>query len=131
MGAWGERPFQNDSALDWLGELDEVEDLRATLASVAEADDYVEVDDGSAAIAAAEIVAAARDGKLDRLTGDARAWLSRHAKQFADSDRALAVRAVERVLGPDSELADLWDEGGTDNEWRRDVAGLVARLAGR
>jgi hypothetical protein len=131
MGAWGEKPFENDSALDWLGDLDGVEDLRSTLASVADGDDYLEVDDCSAAIAAAEIVAAACDGKLDRLAEDASAWLGRHGKQLAASDRALAARAVQRVLGSDSELAELWDEGGTDNEWRRDAAGLVARLAGR
>lgn len=130
MGAWGEKPFENDSALDWLGEIDEVEDLRDTLASIADAEDYLDVDDGSAAIAAAEIVAAACDGKVNRLVEDARTWLGRHGKQLADSDRALAARAIKRVLGSDSELAELWDEHGTDNEWRRDVAGLVARLTG-
>lgn len=128
MGAWGEKPFENDSALDWLGDLGEVADLRNKLSSVADAVDYLDVDDGSAAIAAAEIVAAAGDGELGRLATDASAWLGQHGKEIVDSDRALAVRAVERVLGSDSELAALWDEGDTDNEWRRDVAGLVARL---
>ena len=131
MGAWGEKPFENDSALDWPGDLEDVDDLRNTLASVADAEDYLDVDDGSAAIAAAEIVAAARDGKLERLVKDASAWLDRHRKQVTDADRALAARAVARVCGSESELAELWDEGGTDNDWRRDVAGLVARLAAR
>ena len=130
MGAWGEKPFENDSALDWLGDLEEVEDLRETLTTVAADDDYLEVDDGSAAIAAAEIVAAARDGKVDRLAKDASKWLEKHGTQIADADRALAVRAVQRVLGSKSELAELWDDNGPDNSWRRDVAGLVARLTG-
>ena len=59
MGAWGTGSFQNDSALDWY------EDFRASGAIAVDAalsatvtEDYIEVDEGSAAIAAAEIVAA-------------------------------------------------------------------------
>lgn len=114
-----------------IGDLKSADDLRHTLTSVADAEDYIEVDDGSAAIAAAELVAAARDGKIDCLSDDARTWLGHQAERLTESDRDLAARAVHRVLGADSELAELWDEGGHDSEWRRDVNGLVARLAGR
>jgi hypothetical protein len=59
MGAWGEKAFQNDSALDWLAEFEGrgVVMLRKTLSRVADVpvDDYLDVDDGTCSIAAAEI----------------------------------------------------------------------------
>ncbi|WP_405744683.1 DUF4259 domain-containing protein [Streptomyces sp. NBC_01525] len=40
----------------------------------------------------------------------------------------LAVRALDRVLAPDSELAELWDESDSGPQWRASVAGLRAAL---
>ncbi|MGW1836297.1 DUF4259 domain-containing protein [Streptomyces sp. BBFR2] len=40
----------------------------------------------------------------------------------------LAVRALDRVLAPDSELAELWDESDAGPQWRASVAGLRAAL---
>ena len=71
MGAWGEKAFQNDSALDWLSsfESDGLPALHDILATVADTpgDDYLDVDDGCPAIAAAEIVAAALGRGRDRI----------------------------------------------------------------
>lgn len=132
MGAWGEKAFENDSALDWIAELEGagVDLLRSTLSGVAETDDrdFVDVDDGSAAIAAAEIVAAALGRGGDRLTTAARAWLDQNPNAIVSNDCGLARSAVERVLGPGSELRELWDENGADNPWLADVGSLVRRL---
>jgi hypothetical protein len=130
MGAWGAKAFENDSALDWFAELENggVAVLREALDAAASSTDYLEVDEGSAAIAAAEIVAAAASGKRDRLSNDAAAWLDGNARAISADDRALAKRAVQRVLGEDSELCQLWDDNGPDNEWRADVRGLLALL---
>jgi hypothetical protein len=131
MGAWGEKAFENDSALDWLADLEDggVTALRDTLSRVAGtgADDYVEVDDGSAAIAAAEIVAGAF-GERDRLTEEAIAWLDANRGAVVPGDKLAAKRAVERVLAEGSELRELWDENGPDTEWHADVRALLARL---
>jgi hypothetical protein len=59
MGAWGHRTFENDSALDWLGDLAEgdpslVGEALDVAAGSAE-DAYLEVDEASAALAAAEL----------------------------------------------------------------------------
>lgn len=40
----------------------------------------------------------------------------------------LAVRALDRVLAPDSELAELWDASDAGPQWRASVAGLRAAL---
>ena len=134
MGAWGEKTYENDSALDWLGELEAegVAFLRGTLSRVADTDqeDYLDVDDGTSAIAAAEIVAAALGHGRDRLTETATAWLDANQGTVVPEDLTLANRAVERVLTGGSELRALWDENGEDNGWHADVRVLLERLAG-
>src|SRR5512141_2070910 len=111
MGAWGHRTFENDSALDWLGDLKDGEPglVKETLARVAnaEAEDYLDVDDCCAALAAAELVAAALGHGDERLTQEARDWLRAHRDQVSALGTRLARRAVERVHDS-SELRELW-----------------------
>ncbi|MEA2751624.1 MAG: hypothetical protein QOI41_5767 [Myxococcales bacterium] len=132
MGAWGPGSFENDSALDWFGDLEDggVELLRETLEHAADADDdeYLEVDEASAALAAAEIVAAARGKGDERLDDDAVEWTAGSRRDITDADLALARRAVVRVIAK-SEVQELWDEGGTNNEWRPVVGELLRRLS--
>jgi hypothetical protein len=132
MGAWGEKAFQNDSALDWLAELEAggVAALRSTLSRVADTDeeDWVDVDDGASAIAAAEIVAAALRPGRDRLTKAASTWLDAHQGSLVAEDLNLANRAVKRVLAGGSELRALWDENGPDSAWHTDMRLLLERL---
>lgn len=134
MGAWGEKAFENDSALDWLAELEVhgLSMLRETLSSVASlhVDDYLDVDDGASAIAAAEIVAAALGRQRDRVPKKLEAWLDTHEGSLAGDDGVLAARAVKRVLTPKSELRELWEEGGTESAWHADVRALMDQLGG-
>jgi hypothetical protein len=132
MGAWGPGSFENDSAMDWLSDLGagEVEIVRETLARAADAedDDYVDVDDASAALAAAEMVAAALGKGDERLNDEAVDGVAGYRKLIEAPDLGLARRAVERVLAS-SEVQQLWDEGGTENEWRTHVRELLRRLS--
>ena len=132
MGAWGEKAFENDSALDWFNDLETegVEALRHLLESVAETDeaDYLDIDDGAASIAAAEIVAAARGRGRDRVTKPVIAWLDANAGELVEEDIVLAAGAVERVVAENSELRELWEEGGADSAWHADVRTLLSRL---
>jgi hypothetical protein len=131
MGAWGEKAFENDAALDWLAQLEAegIEALRELLAVVAdvEEDDYLDVDDGAPAVAAAEIVAAA-SGSHERLPTRVRKWLEANAPDFEQDDRILACRALERVVGPNSELRGLWEDVGHQSPWHADVRVLLTRL---
>jgi hypothetical protein len=134
VGSWGDKPFENDAALDWLAEIEQGRrgGLRGILAAVAEtpASSYLDVDDGSAAVAAAEIVAAVLAGGRDTLPLRARAWLATHRGAIVSGDLDLARRAVERVLAPSSELAGLWDDYGHEVEWHGEMRRLTARLGG-
>ena len=132
MGAWGHGSFANDSALDWLGELREGDPslVRSALEAVvdADADAYLELDECAAAMAAAELVAAALGKGNDRLDKDAVSWLPAHSATVQAVGAQLAYRAVERVFGQ-SEMRELWDENGPDTEWHADVRKLLTLLA--
>lgn len=132
MGAWGAGPFDNDSAGDFVAEMTHREDSNEgvveALQRVLDSEDYLEVDDGGAAIAAAELVAAAlgRGITMPKYT----VLLVERLRPRADAGLArLAARAVERVLGEESEVRELWEENGPDNEWRPFMASLQERLA--
>jgi hypothetical protein len=134
MGTWGEKSIENDAAADALAELEAggIAELRRILSNVADTaeDEYLDVDDGSAAIAAAEIVAAASGHGRDRVPKRLGAWLDANASLVGPADVTLARRAVERVLAENSELRGLWDERGPDTAWHADVRRLLLQLGG-
>lgn len=127
MGAWGTGPFENDSALDWLAEVEDVEPDQALLDAfeAVEGIDYVEVDEGAIAVAAATILRAAmRREPIDRPEEAARMSV---AIEPTSELRRLAVVALDAVLGDRSELAELWAETG--GEWRRETEALRDAIA--
>jgi hypothetical protein len=130
MAAWGEKAFQNDSALDWLKELRAggLDVLRRTLTDAALTNELHELDadDGASAIAAAELVAAAFGFGRGRVPQEAHAWLDANQHAFTPADLGLAKRALQRVLAPNSELSALWDDGGGQNAWHADVTALLS-----
>jgi hypothetical protein len=134
MGAWGPGSFDNDSALDWLSMEFEPEGASAVIAALKRVanltdDAYLDVDDASAAVAAAEIFAAARDGGMSRLPERLRLIAARSQPELAEPELALvACGAVTRVLRQ-SELNDLWSEDGADNPWRAEMLKLSSRLS--
>lgn len=131
MGAWGHKSFENDSALDWLCDLGDAEPslVSETLDAVGDAaeDAYVDVDEACAALAAAELVAAALGKGDDRLNKDAASWLKDSRAVVETVGAARARRAVERLF-KSSELRKLWDENGANTEWHADVRELLERL---
>jgi len=128
MGAWGEGVLENDAAVDWLGDLEDqpqIETITIALSVAATGDDYLDADDGAAALVAAEIVAATlgktKEERLEKFAGN---WpeLSDH--------QGLAAEAVERVGDAQrSELTDLWNEDGPNPEWEAVLADLKQRLS--
>jgi hypothetical protein len=133
MGAWGTGAFENDDALDLPIELDE--DATAgvhleILHSVAETSDsdYLDGDDGARAVAGAELVAAAAGHPAADLHAGARAWLEARRPKVDEAAAQLALLALRRVMGEESELHALWDETPDAEEWRRRIGHLEARL---
>lgn len=136
MGAWGEGAFDNDDAADWAAQFDGADSeaglrlIEDALRSAAQTglDDYLESDIGAEAVAAAELVTGIV-GQPPRTTPyneTALRWAARVSPDVAQPLVGLALRAIERVTGTGSELAELWDEAGPS--WRASMTDLASRL---
>ena len=130
MGAWAHGGFDNDDALDFVGELTAAgtwEPAAEAITSVIRVgDSYLEAPEASKALAAAEVIAAALGRSATKLPEKVVAWVASCAAPERDLVEK-ARRALERVLG-DSELKDLWRESSDSALWHREVEGLARRL---
>ena len=126
MGAWGTGSFENDTALDWLGEL-ETDGLVAVRAAFDVLGETFDASDGANALAAAEIVAAANGRASEDLPEEATAWVAANRSRVTPADVIAARRAV-KVVGERSELRELWDETDSARDWLGAVADLLRRL---
>jgi hypothetical protein len=134
MSGDGTGTFDNDDAMEWLGGFgsDGATAVQGALETITEMDplDYLEADVAAHALAAAEIVAAARDGDTSRLPKDAHASLAENAAKInAAKLLPVARKAVNRVL-KNSELREQWEDSPDIEEWEDDVRELLERLKG-
>jgi hypothetical protein len=131
MGAWGHNSFENDSALDWADALclaSNITPVVDTLKAVVEKDDYIEVDEGSAAIAAGEVVAALKGMPSVYLLEKIASWVQQNPLDPSAELISLALQAAERVADGDSELKELWEESNKQPEWLSAISDLKMRL---
>jgi hypothetical protein len=130
---WGELAFDNDEANDWAYGLEEVEDLslvEAALADVEElGDEYVDREVGRNALAACEVLARLQGnpGYTNAYTRKVDDWVAAHPVKPSAALLTRAAAAIDRVLGRDSELADVWAESDAA-AWRTAVTDLRRRL---
>ena len=130
MGAWGSKTFENDDASDWLSgfESDGGPAVETALNAVLELDanDYVQSTEAACALAAAEVVAAAKDGDVSRLPEEYHDALREHRDELLDFGKP-AQRALNRILR-NSELKDLWEEQGDLETFQDEVREVIERL---
>jgi hypothetical protein len=119
MGAWGDGPFDNDVAADFSAELDETPAagraavIEDALESAAFEEGFLPADVACRAIAAAAVVAAQRPGGPPLDPTYAPQILAEGVVIDLPGDvRDLAVRALDRIAGDDSEWQELWEDGG-------------------
>ncbi len=131
MGAWGEGVLENDTAVDWLGDLEEqpqLETVTIALGDAAGEDDYLEASAGCEALVAAELVAYA----LGRPPSEPEERLLALATDLPGlrEHAALAAQAVALIGGSEqSELFDLWHEDGDNDVWDALITDLGTRLS--
>src|SRR6478735_7179442 len=113
MGAWGSGPFENDGAGDFMAELVDTGALELLQEALELPDDeYLEVEQGQAAIAAAALIAAAAGHQRRDLGEELHEWLDAQPRDRLLGLAPLALQALERVMaeGESSEIYDLWKE---------------------
>ncbi|MCB1329826.1 MAG: DUF4259 domain-containing protein [Maritimibacter sp.] len=135
MGAWGAGVFEDDTSLDWL----EGEYASSGADAVARALDeaagtpvtgYLDYDAGAAARAAAEVVAAVHGNLPEGVETEDLAKLNAHGADVrALGDIGARARAAfQRLISENSELHELWNDGGSDPDWTAAMNDLRRRL---
>lgn len=133
LNTWGTGSFENEIAAEFVKEV--LEDgsaaLEEALEVVLDPDlDDLEAEEGQRAVAAAEIVQIHLSGDTSSVSdAGLRAWLSELDAGELDDLRALALEALERVLGSASELPELW-QNDADGQDGADTQGSAEWLAG-
>ncbi|CAM4008609.1 DUF4259 domain-containing protein [Deinococcus marmoris] len=90
---------------------------------------FLAAEEGHRTLAAAEILAAVLDSETQNIvSARLRSWVQEADALDLAPLRDVARDAVERVLGPDSELPDLWADSAESDEWLNGVQTLRARL---
>ncbi len=126
--------FEIDDATEWLEafESDGLNSVQSALDTLLEMDagDYIEATDAAHGLAAAEMVAAARDDDTSRLPKSALAAFKEHKGDIEDADLAASARKVVARILKHSELKDEAEAGDDAEAWSDDVRELLERLKG-
>jgi len=133
MGSWDATSLGNDTANDWVYELEECDDLsliKTTIQKVLDAgDDYIEAPEAEEAVAAAEVLAwlQGHPGPVNSYTEKVALWVSENPLNVPSSLVEKALFVLDRILDDSSELNEQWDG---DAKWVASMADLRTRLSG-
>ena len=135
MGAWSEDTFGNDSACDWVGTFIRNPGLGTVseaVSAVLDSDDYLESDEACDCLAACEVIARlqGRWGVRNPYSEELDTWIEANPTSVPEDLKESADSAIERILGSDSELKELWDDGGRNDKWHAAVDDLRERIRG-
>lgn len=135
MGAWAEYTFGNDAACDWVGAFLKNPGLpaaNAAIVAVLETDDFLDSDVACDCLAACEVIARwqGKWGIRNSYSAELDQWIVDNPTSVPDDLKAAADAAIERILGEDSELPELWDDGGRNEVWHKAIDDLRERVRG-
>ena len=133
MGTWALHSFGNDDAGDLVGDLVEATNLspvQEAIERVQNTAGYLEAPEAQQGIAACEVVALVlgHPSAASQAEEELTAWVARVKPSLGAGVVSQAVQVVDRVLAPDSELRELWEESDEFKDWQADVMALRARL---
>ena len=138
MGTWGTGYFEDDSALDFMSNIERSNDPKRILAKAfdkAIKSDYLESDEGTAVIVSAAYVDRQVNGtKFTPQNNSQPLEIDTFPDRCPDQNfldlKAKAVAALARILGENSEINELWAENDEAYpEWREGIQQLIARLS--
>ena len=135
MGAWAEDTFGNDTACDWAGSfLDDpgLPKVREAIQVILQEDGHLDSDAACDCLAACEVIARlqGRWGVRNAYSEALDEWVEANPTPVPDELKTEADAAIARILGPESELSELWDEGGRNEKWHQAIDDLRRRVRG-
>lgn len=133
MGAWNCGIFDDDSAYDFVSEIEAAEkprELFETAFAAAMSTDYLEYDACYAVMVSAACIDSILNGTKYRSDDEAMAdFVDKHQDIKVDDLTADAVKALQKVLDKDSELNELWSENEElYPKWKENIEQLIERL---
>ena len=133
MGTWGTGSFDSDGASDWLYDLESASGLELLYSTLDEVvglvpQAYLDARDAENAIAAAEVVATLRGRPAPSQPDSLRNWLEANYEEPPTDLIDKALRAIQRVQSPPSELLELWEESAEFSAWQGFLEDLERRL---
>ena len=135
MGTWDAGPFDNDTAADWCGDLQDADPvdrpaiIEQAFATILQEPGYVDHDIAAEAIAAAAILAGHRPGGPAIESPYAPDFLTEGGRLALDARLdGLALRALDRITAKESEWRELWDETGLLDAAVAELASIRAAL---
>jgi hypothetical protein len=132
MGTWSIKPFENDTALDWLQTLAESNDdtaLKAPLEKILQKREKTDADDCQEAIAAAAVIYAACHDPIRRLPEEAKRWVTNHGYIATETVIRSAISSLKIIMN-NSELRDLWKDSDSFLKWEKETEKLMDGLSG-
>lgn len=133
MGAWNCGIFDDDSAYDFVSEIEGAEKPREVFeAALAEAlsTDYLEYDACHAVTVSAAYIDSILNGTTYRSDDETMAaFVEKNKDLKVDDLTSDAVKALQKVMGDNSELNELWSENEElYPKWKENIEQLIERL---
>lgn len=133
MAAWGTKTFEEDTANDWIKELIDSEDAREFLFESLSIDPgYIEADQAALVLAASETLIALLDEPRAGVPGELVDWLGDNECDDVSDLPLIAIPALAKVIGDESELRDIWSDSEDFEEWLENVESIrevIAQMA--
>lgn len=128
MGAWGTGILENDSALDFLGELENYTTLtfvKKKLQTLLNQDE-IEAFEAEEALAGIEIIKAMiiKESESDTILE----WIDIYTKKVPEDLISLADQIIDKIVQEESEISELWKESELYEEWKSNVYTLKSQL---
>jgi hypothetical protein len=134
MGTWAVDAFGNDTSADWAWELEKAADIslveKALDTAISANSDYLGAPEAMEALAAAEVIARLQGnwGERSSYSDPVDKWVEANAFIPTGGLIAKAHQVLELVVGPNSELNELWQESSDHEAWLASVAELKSRV---
>jgi hypothetical protein len=134
MGAWGHTNYANDAAHDFAMDVTEqgVDKIKTAIHAVTSCgeEDILESDECCEALAAIEFIATAKGKMAEDFPENAEEWLA--GKDVSELTSPELIRESQQAIArikSNSELKELWNEGGEFDEWVKVVDDLEKRIS--
>jgi len=135
MGAWGPGIFDDDTAYDYIEEIENAENPKDVFIKAFETamdTDYLEYDDCHAVTVSASYIDSIINGtkpRVDAADENFYPFIEKHKMLDVMHLKANAVKALEIVMSDNSELNELWsDNAELYPKWRGNIQDLIDRL---